>query len=117
MFRRIYYTKPYRLLRKGECKDFIYDYFVAFNGAFIIQRDDYITFHNGWRWYKGYFKGYTLRICRRANGRLERLGFISMVVYENFKWIEMLLNVGKTYAIGMVLRRVGGRWVSVFPRE
>jgi hypothetical protein len=117
MSRRVHYAKPYRLLARGECKDFVYDYFVAFNGAFIIQKDDYITFHNGWRWFKGYFKGYTLRVCRRLDGRLERRGFMSMMAYDNFKWSDVVFRVDRNYSIGVVLRRVGGRWVSVFPRE
>jgi hypothetical protein len=115
MYRRVYYGGSYRLLARGECRDYVYDYFVAFDGVLTIQRGDYITFYNGRYWFKGYFKGYTLRICRRMNGRLERIGFISMIVYEDFKWTEMLFNVGKTYGIGVVLRRVGDRWVNVFP--
>jgi hypothetical protein len=113
----VHYGKPYRLLAKGECKNFVYDYFVAFNGAFIIQKGDYITFHNGWRWFKGYFKGYTLRVCRRLDGRIVKTGFISMMEFDKPELEQVVFRVDKNYSIGVVLRRVGGRWVSVFPGE
>jgi hypothetical protein len=113
MFRRA----SYRLLVKGECKDYVYDYFVAFNGAFVIQKGDYIMFHNGWRWFKGYFKGYTLRVCRRLDGRIARTGFMSMMAFDVFGWTDVVFRVEKSYSIRFVFRRVGGRWVSVFPGE
>jgi hypothetical protein len=111
------YSKSYRGLAKGECKDYRYDYFVAFDGALMIKKDDYIVFYNGRRWFKGYFKGYMLRICRRMSGRLERRHFISLLTYDGFRWVEELFTFGKVYGIKNVFRVVGGRWVSVFPRE
>jgi hypothetical protein len=113
MFRRA----SYKLLPKGECKDYVYDYFVAFNGAFVIQKGDFITFHNGSRWFKGHFKSYTLRVCRRLDGRIEKTGFISMMAYDNLKWRPAVVRVDKNYSIREVLRRVGDRWVNVFPGE
>lgn len=107
----------YRLLARGECKDYMRDYFVVFNGALIIQRGDYIVFYNGRRWFKGYFKGCMLRVCRRKDGRFVKKHFISLQSYEDFKWVEVLVSFGRVYGIREVLRRVGGRWVSVFPRE
>jgi hypothetical protein len=117
MFRGVYYGRSYRLLEKGKCVNYVYDYFVAFNGAFIIQRGDYITFHDGRRWFKGYFRSYTLRVCRRLDGRIVKTGFISMMAFDNLEWGERIIRVDKSYSVGVVLRRVGGRWVSVFPRE
>jgi hypothetical protein len=105
------------MLARGECRDYRYDYFVAFDGALTIQRGDYIIFYNGRRWFKGYFKGYMLRICRRRDGRFVKRHYMSLMAYEDFEWINMLVSFGKVYGIKSVLRRVGDRWVSVFPRE
>jgi hypothetical protein len=101
----------YRLLVRGECKDYNYDYFVINGGAFVVMKGDYITFYNGWRWFRGYFLGYTLRVCRRWYGNFERIGFVRMLVYEDFKWREVLVRFKDVYGVGMVVRN----GVVVFP--
>jgi hypothetical protein len=105
------------MLAKGECKNYRYDYFVAYNGLIMIKRDDYIVFYNGRRWFKGYFKGYMLRICRRKDGRFAKKHFISLLSYENFKWVEVLVSFDNVFGIAEAYRREGGMWVLVFPRD
>jgi hypothetical protein len=91
--------------------DYRYDYFVINGGAFVVMRGDYITFYDGRRWFRGYFQGYTLRVCRRWNGRFEKMGFVGMLVYENFKWREVLIRFTNAYGVSMVVRD----GVVVFP--
>jgi hypothetical protein len=40
-----------------------------------------------------------------------------MMAYDNLKWRDVVFRVDKSYSIREVLRRVGDRWVSVFPGE
>jgi hypothetical protein len=103
------------MLARGECKDYRYDYFVAFNGMVMIKKDDYIKFYNGRRWFKGYFKGYMLRVCRSANGSIVKKHFISLLSYEDFKWVEVVVSFDKVYGISEVHRRERGGWVLIFP--
>ena len=109
--------KPYRVLARGECKDYRYDYFVAFGGLLMIKKGDYIKFYNGRRWFTGYFKGYMLRICRRASGSIVRRHYISLRSYENFEWVDVLVSFDKVFGIAEAYRRERGMWVLIFPRE
>jgi hypothetical protein len=109
--------EPYDVLAMGECKNYRYDYFVAFGGLIMIKKYDYIAFYDGRRWFRGYFKGYMLRVCRRKNGSIVERHFISLLSYEDRKWVDVLVSFDKVVGIAEPHRRERGMWVLVFPRD